>query len=52
MTDETGDVPPSFEEARAELIAGLERAHELVCEAKRLIAAGEKPEPVKAIPRG
>ena len=43
--NESEDVPPSFEETRAELLAGLERAHELISEAKQVIGAKQKAEP-------
>ena len=35
----------SFEETRASLLSSLERAHELICEARQVIGAKEKAEP-------
>jgi hypothetical protein len=49
MDKTTEDLPASFDETRAELLASLERAHELICEARQVIgpeAEAKPPSPV------
>ena len=52
MGEETEELISSFEDTRARLLAGLERAHELICEARQVIGAqenaGAEPTPDRA----